>query len=397
MTTEARTQRYVFERELGRGGFGSVVLATDSLLGRRVALKSLSGQDAGALAGEARVLAALRHPNIVQVYDLAEIAGVPYLVLQYVTGRSLRSHLESGPLPPERAVSYAVSIAAALAYVHQKGVVHNDVKPDNIMIGDDDEALLTDFGVASSPQSATLLPGEAGSIAGSLPYIAPEVIQGAAPSPRSDLYALAATLYEMLSGLPPFSGAGAAGMAQRLAGPPPRLTIRDSDWGALPVVLERALAPSAADRYQDAAEFAAALARPSNRTMRLVPVVPPLGSPVRPIGGAPPPRSKIAAGVAFAVVGLALLGAASVFASRQSDNAGTVGGPGGIRELALQTPLAATPRPPPASPSKQSGVFPGLAEGKAAEQKREEQKKADERRREAQKKADEQKKDGKDD
>ena len=374
MTTEARAQRYVFERELGHGGFGSVVLATDSLLGRRVALKSLSGQDAGALAGEARVLAALRHPNIVQVYDLAEIEGVPYLVLQYVAGRSLRSHLESASLPPERAVSYAVSIAAALAYAHQKGVVHNDVKPDNIMIGDDDEALLTDFGVASSPQSATLLPGEAGSIAGSLPYIAPEVIQGAAPSPRSDLYALAATLYEMLSGLPPFSGAGAAGMAQRLAGPPPRLTIRDSDWGALPDVLERALAPSAADRYQDAAEFAAALAAMPSR--QSAPVARVSASTSRPTSR-PRVRPGVALGAAVALLGVALLGAAAVLVDRGSNDAGATGGQLGLSNasataLAKTTTTVATEAPPlavataipPSRPADPRDIAPGSSRGK---------------------------------
>ena len=377
MTTEARAQRYVFERELGRGGFGSVVLATDSLLGRRVALKSLSGQAAGALAGEARVLAALRHPNIVQVYDLAEIEGVPYLVLQYVAGRSLRSHLESASLPPERAVSYAVSIAAALAYAHQKGVVHNDVKPDNIMIGDDDEALLTDFGVASSPQSATLLPGEAGSIAGSLPYIAPEVIQGAAPSPRSDLYALAATLYEMLSGLPPFSGAGAAGMAQRLAGPPPRLTIRDSDWGALPDVLERALAPSATDRYQDAAEFASALtAMPSRQS---APIARVSASTARPTSR-PPVGPGVVLGAAVALLGVALLGAAAVLVDRGSNDAGaTEGQPGQLglsnasaTALAKTTttvateasPLAVATATPPSRPADPRDIAPGSSRGK---------------------------------
>ena len=395
MATETRAQRYVFERKLGEGGFGTVVLATDSLLNRRVALKSLRGRDARALAGEARVLAGLRHPNIVQVYDLTEIDGEPHLVLEYAPGRSLRSLIEAGPLESGEAVKYAVAIAGALAYAHRQGVIHNDVKPENIIVGENGEALLTDFGVASSAQAATLLPGEAGAIAGSLPYVAPEIIEGATPGPQSDLYSLAATLYEMLTATTPFAGAGAAGMAQKLAGAPPRLPLDGPAAAGLADVLERALAPLPAERYADAESFAAALAGPSNRTMRLIPVVSPLASPVRPIGGAPPRRSKIAAGVAIAAIGLALLGMASVFANRQSENAGTVGGPGGIRELALQTPLAATPRPPPASPptspSNQSGVFPGLAEGKAAEQKREEQKKADERRRE------EQKKDGKDD
>ncbi len=203
MTTRTTAPRYLFERELGHGGFGTVVLATDFVLGRRVALKSLRGRGGGELAGEARVLAALRHPNIVQVYDLTTIEGEPYLVLEFIDGQSIRELLEAGPLPPKDAVRHIRSVAAALAYAHTAGVIHNDVKPDNILVAKSGAALLTDFGVASSPQAATLLPGEADSIAGSLPYIAPEVIWGAAPGPQSDLYSLAATLYEMLSGAPP--------------------------------------------------------------------------------------------------------------------------------------------------------------------------------------------------
>lgn len=366
MTTETRAQRYVFERKLGEGGFGTVVLATDSLLNRRVALKSLRGRDARALAGEARVLAGLRHPNIVQVYDLAEIDGEPHLVLEYAPGRSLRSLIEAGPLESEEAVKYAVAIAGALAYAHRQGVIHNDVKPENIIVGENGEALLTDFGVASSAQAATLLPGEAGAIAGSLPYVAPEIIEGATPGPQSDLYSLAATLYEMLTATTPFAGAGAAGMAQKLAGAPPRLPLDGPAAAGLADVLERALALLPAERYQDAESFAAALAGPTNQTMRLMPVAAPATRFAG--GGAAPRGARIALGLAIGAVGLATLGAGGVLASRLSGE----GGPTGIREsgagsaiaAASVTPVSPTPRPalgaPPSRPSTATATPAGV-------------------------------------
>ncbi|MEP6871440.1 MAG: serine/threonine-protein kinase, partial [Anaerolineaceae bacterium] len=337
MTTGTTAPRYAFERELGQGGFGSVVLATDSLLGRRVALKSLRGGDSRALASEARVLAGLRHPNIVQAYDFTRIDGEPYLVLEFVDGRSLRELLEAGPPEPDEAVRYTLAIAGALAYAHGQGVIHNDVKPENVLIAANREALLTDFGVASSPLAATLLPGEADSIAGSLPYIAPEVIQGVPPGPQSDLYALAATLYEMLSGAPPFAGVGAAGMAQRLAGPPPRLTIAETRMSGLPDILERALATLPSDRYPDANAFAAALRAASAPMKRPIVLTAPLVRSARPLRSL---RSRrIALGAVITVLGLAVLGAASALAIRWSDDAGTsssstVGG------LAVGTPDA---------------------------------------------------------
>lgn len=365
MTPEAPTERYVVERDLGEGGFGRVVLATDSLLGRRVALKSLRGRDASALAGEARVLAALRHPNIVQVYDLVEIDGEPYLALHYIDGQPLSSLIEAGALSADEAVRYAVAIAGALAYAHRHGVVHNDVKPQNIIVGQDGEALLTDFGVASSSQAATLLPGEAGSIAGSLPYIAPEVIQGGAQGPQSDLYALAATLYEMLSGAPPFSGAGAAGMAQRLAGPPPRLDMREPQWRGLPGVLERALAPVAADRYADGDAFAAALAAlPLAASREDQPAA--LIGPIVAAGGTGRARKPGAAlGLALAMAGVALVGAAGLFINRDSERAGALNGTPGQLGLRAPSPIRTTPpataTAPPATATPQPTRPPTVA------------------------------------
>ncbi len=381
MTTRTTAPRYLFERELGHGGFGSVVLATDFVLGRRVALKSLRGSDSGALAAEARVLAALRHPNIVQVYDLTTIEGEPYLVLEFIDGQSVRELLEKGSIPPKEAVRHARAVAAALTYAHAAGVVHNDVKPENILVVKGGAALLTDFGVASSPQAATLLPGEAESIVGSLPYIAPEVIQGAAPGAQSDLYALAATLYEMLSGAPPFAGPGAAGMAQRLAGPPPRVVIAEPRWSGLADVLERALAPLPIDRYPDIQAFMAALNSVSNRTLQAALFAAPAPSPAKTLQS--PRRRRMAVGAAIAVFGLVLVGAAAVFVGQRPGGAdatslrglvdgtptGTVntGSDGTATDPAttpaLEQPTAAPAATVPDAPSNPRDIFPGFAKG----------------------------------
>src|SRR5512139_3569267 len=121
---KAPAARYRIERGLGSGGGGEVSLATDTVLGREVALKSLRGGDYDSLIGEARILASLRHPNIVQVFDLARVRGELYLVLEYVPGRTLRELLtEDGPLPPAQATSYVAEVARALAYAHREGVV----------------------------------------------------------------------------------------------------------------------------------------------------------------------------------------------------------------------------------------------------------------------------------
>ena len=384
MTTRTKAPRYLFERELGNGGFGNVVLATDFVLGRRVALKSLRGGDSRALAGEARVLAGLRHPNIVQVHDLTAIDGEPYLVLEYVDGHSLRELLTDGPLPARQAVRHALAIASALRYAHRQGVVHNDVKPENVMVATNGATLLTDFGVANSSRSATLLPGEAESIAGSLPYIAPELIQGAAPGEQSDFYALAATLYEMLSGAPPFGGAGAAGMAQRLAGPPPRLAIAEPRWTKLSDILERALAPLPSDRYPDGDAFTSDLSSAQSLEARPSPVTVPKGKSVSLQQSRH--RRRTAIGTALALLGVAMLGAAAVFANQQTSE--TDGS--GLRGLAIGTPAAtetpatataaptggatasaagaATAVPPSATrppvPANPRDAFPGVAKGK---------------------------------
>ena len=207
-------ERYEIQRLLGEGGMGSVYLATDQLLGRQVAIKIMK---AGPIARyitdrffrEARSLARLNHPNIVTLYDYGWYEEQAYLVMEYATGVSLRTILE-GPsdtidikksLTIDEALDIAISVAKALCCAHRQGVIHRDIKPGNIMIGD--EIKLMDFGIAKIRQDPSIT--TAAAPMGTPIYMAPEQALGIEVSEMTDLYSLGVILYEMLTGRPPFS------------------------------------------------------------------------------------------------------------------------------------------------------------------------------------------------
>ena len=248
-----------------------VWLAEDQRLGRWVAVKVLRD---GVTAGneddlahnferEARVVARLQHPNIVGVYDAGRVDGRQYIVMEYIHGYSLRQILDAqGRLDQADAVRYGQQIASALQYAHEQGVVHCDIKPENILITEEGVPKLADFGVAETI-SRTLSPSEARAILGTIAYLAPEVLQGAPANPRSDVYSLAMTLYEAVAGRLPFAGTNPAAVAgQRLATPAPplRTFARDVSPG-LEATLAGGLAVSELDRFPSAREFGIALQR----------------------------------------------------------------------------------------------------------------------------------------
>jgi serine/threonine-protein kinase len=277
-------ERYRLERLLGTGGMSEVWLAEDLRLGRWVALKILrDGGAAGELASdlerEARLVARLQHPNIVSVFDTGRHDGRPFVVMEYVHGLSLRDLMQHrGRMSESEALRYALQIAGALQYAHEQGVVHCDIKPENILVTEQGVAKAADFGVADTV-TRTLSPEEARGILGTIAYIAPEVLQGDRPDPRSDVYSLALTVYEMVAGRLPFTGASPAALAgQRLAmaAPPVRTFAPDVSAG-LEGVLARALTIIPDDRYQGAGEFASAL-RSIGRQV-----------PAAAAGGPPPP------------------------------------------------------------------------------------------------------------
>lgn len=264
-------ERYRVERLLGTGGMSEVWLAEDERLGRWVAVKLLrdsvadeqDGDLATSLEREARLIARLQHPNIVSVYDVGRHEGRHYLVMEYVHGNSLRQLLEArGRRGEAEVVRYGTQIASALAYAHEQGVIHCDIKPENILVTEQGVAKAVDFGVAETV-TRTLTADQARDVLGTIAYLAPEVIQGAPADARSDIYSLGLTLYELVAGRLPFAGTTPAAIAgQRLAGaaPPLRAFAREAS-PELESVLARALALSQDDRYQTAAEFGAALRR----------------------------------------------------------------------------------------------------------------------------------------
>ncbi len=206
------TSRYRLESLIAAGGMGEVWRADDQILDRHVAVKLLRpeyGHDPVILArfrAEARYEGQLSHPGIAQVYDYAEAdpASPAYLVMELVDGPSLAALLAAGPLPPLRTADVLAQAAQALHAAHVSGVVHRDIKPGNLLIAADGQVKVTDFGIAVSPQAASLT--NTGALLGTMAYLAPERASGQSATPASDLYALGVVGYECLTGQPPFQG-----------------------------------------------------------------------------------------------------------------------------------------------------------------------------------------------
>jgi serine/threonine protein kinase len=262
--------RYRIEREIGRGGNAIVYVAQDLRYDRMVAVKVLLPELVGTIGNERflreiQIAARLSHPNILALYDSGEANGTVYYVTPYVEGESLRDLLDrTGVLPIEDAVRIAREIASALAYAHSHGVVHRDIKPANILLHDG-VAVVADFGLARAlTEAGARKLTQIGFVIGTPAYISPEQAAGGeSVDGRTDLYALACMLYEMLSGRPPFGGRTPhAILARHAMDDVPRIIAARPE---VPVAIERAivkaLAKKPADRYATTAEFAAALPR----------------------------------------------------------------------------------------------------------------------------------------
>lgn len=259
--------RYVLERELGAGGMATVFLASDTKHNRKVAIKVLR-RDVATLIGGDRFLkeiettASLQHPNILPLFDSGHVDGTVFYVMPYVQGESLRHRLlREKQLPVPDAVRIAADIAAALDYAHRHGVVHRDIKPDNVLF-QDGRALVADFGVALARTNDGVRLTRAGLTVGTPQYMSPEQASGEYDvDPRSDIYALGTVVYEMLTGQPPFPGATAHEIfAQVLADEPLPLSLkRKTVPPHVDAAVSRALEKLPADRWQTAAQFADAL------------------------------------------------------------------------------------------------------------------------------------------
>ncbi len=242
---------YRILRSLGRGGFAEVYLGEHLHLHSPAALKvlrtSLQDKDVQRFLAEAQTLVRLRHPHIVRVLDFAVEQGTPVLVMDYAPGGTVRQQYPRGScLPLSTAVTYVKQVAAALQYAHNHHVIHRDVKPENLLLGSDQDLLLSDFGLALFfPQHEVLSTQE---MAGTIPYMAPEQLRGK-PCFASDQYALAIVAYEWLSGKRPFEGSPWQVAHQHLTlAPPPLLEQRSGLPTAVEEVIQRALAkdPSSA-------------------------------------------------------------------------------------------------------------------------------------------------------
>jgi serine/threonine protein kinase len=275
--------RYTVQRLLGRGGMGAVFLAHDTQLERPVALKiptfrgALSAGQKERFLREARAVAALRHPHICPVFDVDEEQGVLYLTTAYIDGHTLATHLKNGPMEPTRAAELIRKVALGMEEAHERGTIHRDLKPANLMIDQDGEPVVMDFGLArkaedeDDPRADSRRPAgpadsgltQVGSILGTPAYMPPEQARGdlAAIGPRSDVYALGAVLYECLTGRRPFDGPDTASVIQKILHVPPprpREYARDLD-PALERVCLKCLAKDPVDRYPSMAAFAGAL------------------------------------------------------------------------------------------------------------------------------------------
>jgi eukaryotic-like serine/threonine-protein kinase len=304
--------RYRLDELLGRTGMSEVWAATDTELGRRVALKLLGPDaDTARFEREARAFAALAHPNVTQLYDYGEDQGRPYMVLEYVPDGTLEDRLQGGPLPDEQAWAIASDIAAGLAHAHARGVVHRDLKPLNVLFDEEGRAKIADFGIARmSAGEGTLT--EAGTVLGTAAYISPEQAHGRQATPASDVYSFGVILFRMLTGRPPFAADDPLELAMlhRDAEPPPIASYRPDAPPVLETLATASLAKDPRERPRDGAALLAALGVAegsgfaTDEATRVLPPPPP-----------PPPARRRGSALAFAALGvLALAGAALAYA-----------------------------------------------------------------------------------
>src|ERR1700692_66340 len=268
--------RYEFLETLGTGATSRVDKARDTLIGRTVALKTFlhgfgSGDVQKQFLREAQIIGRLAHPFIVGLYDVGTNAeGVPYFVMEDVDGGTLEKVLDDGPLPLEKAALWATDLAAAIARAHRAKVIHGDIKPANILITKEGQVKLGDFGIARFATQVS----NSGVLMGTPAYLSPEQIQGNAQDTRSDLFSLGIILYQMTTGVQPFSGSSVSAVCAQIVAimPPPPSHHNSSLPAAFDRIVMRCLAKDPADRYATAEALGASL-YPFAHALELAPVV----------------------------------------------------------------------------------------------------------------------------
>ncbi len=375
---------YRLVRLLGRGAMGEVYLGHDSILDRHVAVKFLSAvspdeSQRERFLVEARAIARLQHPNVVYIYRVGEIEGRPYIVSEFIRGKSLDQFLL--PLPWERVLTIAHGLARGLHAVHRSGVVHRDIKPANIMISEEGEAKLLDFGLAKLVDVLPRAPSMTGSmmesasrrdlksmlskalahtsegqvlaaspeltrtgaLLGTPLYMAPEVWNGERASPRSDIYSLGAVLYEICTGGPPFQALTMEGLCRAVqqADPVPLLSISPEIAPGFGEIVERCLQRDPALRFPSAEALEQALSGLSRNNPSLAPPLPPAAAHSTTVPGAQHARSWLPWSIAGTLGLLAMVGGWELRAHRAGPKpAGTdPGGPGPLRPKMVAVPI----------------------------------------------------------
>jgi serine/threonine-protein kinase len=324
--------RYRLDDRIAGGGMGEVWRATDTVLGRDVAVKMLHTDRAGdpgfqtRFRHEAQAMAALHHPNIADVYDYGESGTDAYIVMARIDGEPLRQRIaERGRLTVPETLSVVAQTGHALDAAHRAGIVHRDVKPDNLIMRPDGTVVLVDFGVARSAGSATLT--GAGEVVGTALYIAPEQVSKQVTGPAADIYALGAVAYHCLAGRPPFLGDNPIVVAlSHLNDDPPPLP--DDVPGPVRALVARALAKDPADRFPSAAAMADAAEAAAGVGAAAEPDVPaarpsPAGGDTTVLPAAPPPARRRRGALLAGILGLLTL--ATVAAAVALANSGGLG------------------------------------------------------------------------
>ena len=255
---------YSVVSHLGSGGMGDVYVARDTVLGRSVALKVLPPEDAVTQHGmrrfveEAKAASALNHPNIATIHELREADGVHFIVMEYVEGTTLKSHITRGPLDTSELIRLAIQIAQGLDAAHGVGIIHRDIKSSNIMVTPRGHAKVLDFGLARRTVRDGALDEESGVVMGTAPYMSPEQALGEPVDRRSDLFSLGVVLYEMATGCLPFSGPTVYDTIRKIVDgdPKPVTSINPNIPLSLERVIARCLEKRVEHRVQTAAELA---------------------------------------------------------------------------------------------------------------------------------------------
>jgi tRNA A-37 threonylcarbamoyl transferase component Bud32 len=376
VTTDILPSRYRDPERIGRGGMGDIYRATDSVLGREVAIKILAdryAQDESVRERFTReALAAARlsgEPNTVTIFDVGEHNGRPYIVMEYLSGGSLDDVLRAGGAqPPQRVFTWLEQAGRALDAAHARGIVHRDVKPGNLLLDRDGNVHVADFGIASAAGMDSLT--MTGTVLGTAGYLSPEQAQGERATPASDRYAHAVVAFELLTGTRPFEAdSPTAEAAAHVNAPVPSISAHGDLPREIDRCFERALAKDPAQRFASCADFVAALraafAEAAGQTRRLAPVG--ATAVTRP---SPPPRRSSAAWPLLA----ALLAAGAVagallayFLTR--DNGGpaapttivthvrTVTTQGQV--TTVEKPVTVTTAPPTTAPAQPSSALTG--------------------------------------